>query len=181
MWTWGLFLILAVCSSPYKTGAQVSREYQLKAVFLYHFAQFTEWPTNAFAESNSPIVIGILGDDPFDRTLDDIIRGEKVQGRALEVRRYQRAEEIQTCHILFISESESRRLEQHLNSLKGKPVLTVSDVENAAYRGVMVRMITESNKIRLRVNLDSLTASNLVLSSKLLRAAEVVTQNQGRP
>src|SRR6185503_17538622 len=119
--------------------------------------------------------------DPFGTVLEDTVRGEKVQGRRLMVERYQRAEEIRTCHILFISQSEDSRLEQHLDILRGRPVLTVSDIENSAFRGTMVRMINEHNKIRLRINLDALNASGLVLSSKLLRAAEVIPERPKSP
>jgi hypothetical protein len=175
----GLTVLFALSLCCFRARAEIPREYQLKAVFLYNFARFTEWPTNTFVATNSPIVIGILGADPFGSFLDETVRGEVVQGRRLVVERYQRAEEIQSCHILFISQSESPRLEQHLNLFRGRPVLTVSDIDNAAIRGVIVRLITESNKIRLRVNLDSLNASKLVLSSKLLRAAEIVSQNGG--
>ena len=152
---------------------QDSREYQIKAVFLYNFAQFTEWPTNAFESSNAPIVIGIVGSDPFGSVLDDTVRGESVRGRKLVVERYQRMEEIKSCHVLFISQSEDQRLESILERVKDKPILTVSDIEGSAYRGVMIRFITEE-KIRLRVNLDAVENARLTLSSKLLRVAEIV-------
>jgi hypothetical protein len=169
-----LALLALLCLGLVSGYCQTSREYQLKAVFLYNFAQFTDWPTNAFASTNSPIVIGVLGADPFGSALEDTVRGEIVHGRRLVVEHYRRADEIRTCHILFISQSETRTLEQQLDILKGKPVLTVSDIEQSAFRGAMIRLVTEKNKIRLRVNLDAVKASNLVISSKLLRAAEIV-------
>src|SRR5262245_36573345 len=82
-------------------------EYQLKAVFLFNFAQFVEWPSAAFPEAQTPLVIGILGEDPFGAYLDETVRGETVNNRSLIVRRYRRVEEIETCHILFISRSEA--------------------------------------------------------------------------
>lgn len=161
----------------FSAAAEPFREYQVKAVFLYNFAQFTEWPTNAFANTNSPIVIGILGTDPFGSALDEAVRNETIRGRRLVVEHYRRAEEIQTCHILFISQSEARRLDQDMSSLRGRPILTVSDIDSAALRGVMIRLITENNKIRLRINLDAVNTSRLVISSKLLRAAETIYQS----
>jgi hypothetical protein len=82
-----------------------SREYQIKAVFLFNFAQFVEWPPAAFRDSNSPLVIGVLGDNPFGTYLDETVRDEKVGNRPLEVQRYQRVDEIKTCHVLFIGPS----------------------------------------------------------------------------
>jgi hypothetical protein len=150
-------------------------EYQVKAVFLFNFAQFVEWPTNTFPETRTPLVIGVLGQDPFGGYLDEIVRGERVNNRPLTVQRYSRVEDIKICHVLFISRSEEDRLEQILASLKYRKILTVSDDEGAARRGVMIRFVTEQRKIRLRVNLEAAKAANLTISSKLLRLAEIVT------
>ena len=153
----------------------VSHEYPLKAVFLLNFAQFTDWPTNAFGQPDSPLVIGVLGDDPFGALLDDAVRGETVNGRKFVVERYRRVEDMKACHILFISQSEIKRLDKIVENLKGKPILTVSEIDGSAYRGVCVRFITENNKIHLRINTDALQEAQLTMSSKLLRVAELVT------
>jgi hypothetical protein len=150
-------------------------EYQVKAVFLFNFAQFVEWPTNAFPDAQTPLVIGVLGDDPFGTYLDETVRGERVNNRKLVVQRFRRVEEIQICHVLFISQSEAERLEQILNGLKGRNILTVSDTDSFTRRGGMIRFSTEKNKIRLRINLEAAKAARLTISSKLLRPAEIVT------
>jgi hypothetical protein len=149
-------------------------EYQVKAVFLFNFAQFVDWPTNALPEPQTPLIIGVLGEDPFGAYLDEIVRGEKVNGRPLVVQRYHRVEEVKTCHILFISRSETERLEPILGSLRGRSVLTVGDAIGFAQRGGMIRFMTEKNKIHLRINLEAAKAASLTISSKLLRPAEIV-------
>jgi len=148
-------------------------EYQVKAVFLFNFAQFVHWPSQAFPEAQTPLIIGILGEDPFGTYLDETVRGEKASNRPLAVQRYRRTGEIKTCHVLFISRSETARLEQLLASLKGRNILTVSDVDDFARRGGMVGFITEKSKIRMRINLEAAKAANLTISSKLLRVAEI--------
>ena len=164
--------LFVVCASAAR--AETSREYSIKAGCLLNFARFTEWPAEAFADKASPIVIGILGTDPFGKVLDEIVRDESVRGRRLVVKRYERVEEIETCHILYLGQSEGDRLEATLAALKEKPVLTVSDIEGAAVRGVMIRLVNEQNRIRFRINLDSAKAARVTLSSKLLRAADIV-------
>jgi hypothetical protein len=144
-------------------------EYQVKAVFLFSFAQFVEWPPTAFPERQTPLVIGVLGQDPFGAYLDETVRGEIVNNRPLTVRRYRRVEEIQTCHVLFISRSEAGRLDQILANLKYRKILTVADVESAARSGVIIQFVTQQNKIRLRINSQAAKAANLIISSKLLR------------
>ncbi len=150
-------------------------EYQLKAVFLFNFAQFVEWPPQAFPSAQTPLVIGVLGRDPFGAYLDETVRGETVNGRSLVVQRYSRVEDINICHILFISRLEEDRLENVLARLRGRNILTVTDAEGFAPTGVMIRLVTVENKIRLRINLEATQAANLRISSKLLRTAEIVT------
>ena len=165
-----VFLLL----SGLKLSAQTptSPEYQVKAVFLFNFAQFVDWPQKAFPEAQTPLVIGVLGEDPFGTYLDETVRGEKVKDRPLVVQRYRRVGEIKTCHVLFISRAETDRLEQILASVKGRNILTVGDAEDFALRGGMIQLVTEKNKIRMRINLEAVKAAGLTISSKLLRVAE---------
>jgi hypothetical protein len=149
-------------------------EYQLKAVFLFNFSQFVDWPAAAFADSRAPLVIGILGGDPFGETLDAIVHGETVSGRPLVVRRFATVEQVDVCHILFISASHRDRLERVLGSLEDRSILTVGDFEGFALRGGMIRFMTVGKKIRLRINLGAAQRANLTISSKLLRPAEIV-------
>jgi hypothetical protein len=160
--------------SGLKLSAQTptSPEYQVKAVFLFNFAQFVDWPPKAFPETQTPLVIGVLGEDPFGTYLDETVRGEKVKDRPLVVQRYRRVGEVKTCHVLFISRSETDRLEQIFANVKGRYILTVGDAEDFALRGGMIQLVTEKNKIRMRINLEAVKAAGLTISSKLLRVAE---------
>jgi uncharacterized protein DUF4154 len=166
-------LILAITPEA-PAEMKPSAEYQLKAVFLFNFAQFVEWPPDAFPETNTPFVIGVLGEDPFGSYLDETVRGEKANNRALIVQRYRHVHEVKGCHILFISRSETDRLDQILAALHGQKILTVGDSDGFAGRGGMIRFVTERNKIRLKINLETARAAGLTISSKLLRPAEIV-------
>ena len=149
-------------------------EYQVKAVFLYNFAQFVEWPPHAFAEGNAPLIIGILGSDPFGNYIDEIIKGENVNGHPLIVKRCQTIDEIKTCHILFIGSNEKDRVKLICEKLKSRNILTVGDVPNFAKQGGMVRFFIEDNKTKIRINLEAAKKEDLSISSKLLRLAEIV-------
>ena len=81
-------------------------EHRVKAVFLFNFSKFVEWPPSAFAAADAPFVIGVFGRDPFGSDLDDVARGETVNGRPLLVRRVQTAQDAAACQILFIPQSE---------------------------------------------------------------------------
>jgi hypothetical protein len=153
---------------------QISREYQIKAVFLFNFTQFVEWPPDAFRDNATPLVIGVLGEDPFGAFLDETVRGETAQGRRLVVERYADIHKIGTCHVLFISRSEAERVRAILDRVKHRRTLTVSDIEGFASEGGVIAFVPVAGKLRLRVNLDVAHAAGLTLSSRLLRPAQIV-------
>jgi hypothetical protein len=167
-------LPLAFCCAGLLAQPQTMREYQIKAGLLFKFTQFTEWPSNALESESSPLVIGVLGTDPFDGFLDETVRDELIRGRPVVVQRYQKVEEIKTCHILYIADSEAARLEHDQEVLKGRPVLTVSDAEGAIRSGMVVHLFIERNKPRLQINVEAARAAGLTISTKLLRVAEIV-------
>ena len=145
--------------------------HHVKAAFLFNFAQFTEWPPEAFSEKDSPLVIGILGPNPFGDFLAETVRNEVAHGRRITIEHYSKVAEIKTCHILYIGQSEASRLDRVRDTVKDKPVLTVTDVQGAAARGIVVEFITAQNRIRFRINQEAAKAGKLNLSSKLLRVA----------
>ena len=170
------FLALFAISLPLFSHAQsISPEYKLKAVFLFNFVQFVEWPAEAFSDEKSPIIIGVLGPDPFGKTLDETVQDEIVRNRTIKVRRYKTVKEVGECHVLFINLPEVSKMDAALASLKGRSILTVSDAEAFALKhGGMIRLYTEKNKIRLRINLEAAKTEHLLISSKLLQLAEIV-------
>jgi hypothetical protein len=152
---------------------------QVEAVFLFYFTQFVVWPPAAFAGEHSPIVIGVLGNDPFDGSLDQAVAGERVNGRPIVVRRLQRIGDAADCHILYISASEAARLPQILSALKGRNVLTVSDLAHFAQTGGIIRFVLNDQHVRLRINARAARAAGLTLSSKLLSAAAPAEPGEG--
>jgi YfiR/HmsC-like len=165
-----LLLLLALCAL--QGAAAPVAEYQLKAVFLFNFAHFVEWPAAALPGGNAPFVIGVLGKDPFGSSLDEVVRGESVGGHPLAIERYADVEHLNGCQILFISATELTHLDRIVAALKGRSVLTVT--EGPAPRGVVIDLLKEDSRIRLRIDLEAARASNLTISSKLLRPAQVI-------
>jgi hypothetical protein len=149
-------------------------EYQLKATFLFQFTQFVSWPDEAFAADAAPLIIGVVGEDPFGGYLDDVVRNESVDGHPLIVERFSRIEHIRDCHVLFVSKTEATHMEDVVAALKGRNVLTVGDSKDFADRGGMIQFVTQDNRTRLRINLEAAKASRLTISSKLLRPASVI-------
>jgi hypothetical protein len=160
-------------------GAEAPTEYQVKAVFVYNFSRFVEWPPQGFTAPTAPFIIGILGNDPFGLRLDEAVHGEQIDQHPLLVRRFRSIGEIGDCQILYIDRSESSQLQQILAALDHRSTLTVSELDGSSERGVMIQFTTDNNRIRLRINVDSARAAGLTISSKLLRPAEIVGTRSG--
>jgi hypothetical protein len=154
--------------------AAAPSEYQVKAVFLFNFGKFVEWPDETFDTPQAPFVICVLGEDPFGQTLDDVVRGESVDSRSLVVRRSQDANDIAGCNILFVGRRDEPLLADALAAARGRNILTVTDIEGAERRGAVIVLYNDDNRIRMRINLAAARANHLVISSKLLRPAEVI-------
>ena len=153
-------------------------ERDVKAVFLFNFVQFVDWPSTAFSSPDAPLVIGVLGDDPFGPLLDQVVEGEVLKGRALSVVRFRRVEDIKVCHVLFVSASEAVRYEHILTVLRAQPTLTVGDTASFTAHG-MIRFLTDQNRVRFEVNMDAVRAAGLIISSNLLRSARIIGAPKG--
>jgi hypothetical protein len=173
-------LLPAVGSGAAQRPRVVTQEYDLKAVFLFNFTQFVEWPAESFAGPGTPIVIGVLGEDPFGASLDEIVAGEAIHDHPLVVRRYHSVDQADSCQILFISLSESGRLEQILKTLGHRSILTVGETKDFADHSGMIEFELVQRRVRLRINLAATNAARLVISSKLLRQAKIVGSSGGQ-
>jgi hypothetical protein len=172
------FLAFALLvSSLVITGQSPSREYQLKAAVLFNFTQFVEWPATALPTGADPWIIGVLGENPFGTYLEELVSGEKMNGHGVIINYYKRADEIRNCQILFVYPGDRKKQEEVIAGLKNRSILTVSDDPAFPASGGMIRLFTRDNKIRMEVNLEASKAANLVISSKLLRLAEIFTSN----
>lgn len=170
-----LVLILATaCPSL----AQRPSEYQVKAAFLYNFTNFVEWPASTLPDSAMPLTIGILGDDPFAAAFAPF-NNKLNRGRMLHIVRSTRLQELPFCHILFIAKSENKHLPQILEYFKDRHVLTVSETPDFVSSGGMINFVLIDKKVRFEINVDAAERAGLKLSSKLLKLAILVTDNQG--
>jgi hypothetical protein len=155
-------------------------EYQVKAVFLFNFSQFVEWPAQSLGSAATPFSICIVGEDRFGMELDAAVRGENVQGHPFVVKRFAHPAAIESsCHIVFIDNSEASQLDSITGALGGHAVLTVTDIEHSAERGAIIQFTNDRNRLRLRINVAAAKSAGLTISSKLLRPAEIIGEGRG--
>lgn len=155
--------------------AEPNKEYQIKAAFIFNFAQFVQWPDQAFSSSDSPFYIGILGDDPFGSLLEKTIQGESIDQHKLVVRRSQSFEDLKNCQLLFISKSEEDHLSEILSKVDTRPVLTVSEMSRFCQNGGAIGFYLQGNKVRFEINPRAAQRGGLKISSQLLSLGKIVT------
>lgn len=178
-------LLLAIWGCAMVAGsipahANSTSEYAVKAAFLFHFAQFVEWPAGAFKGANSPLTYCTFGADPFRGSLDESLRGKTIGERGIRVQHLKQAEGIQDCQVLFIGGAESKRAAAGvLANVKGSAILTVGESQDFAEDGGMIEFCLEGNKIRFNINLATVSAAKLKMSARLLTLAKTVIGTQG--
>lgn len=150
-------------------------EYQVKAAFLYHFTKYVEWPPESLASAGSDLVLGVLGADPFQGAVQEVIRERRVEGRPLSWKRFEEPPRPGECHVLFIGSSDAARLKKALGKLKTMPILTVGESEDFGRAGGVAWFRMEGNKVRFVINIDAARHAGLKISSRLLGVATVVT------
>lgn len=163
-----------LCTPLLQSQTSPLPEYKIKAVFLFNFTQFVEWPDDAFNGNNDPFIIGILGTDPFGSYIDQAVAGEKVGTHPVTVVRYHTVNEINNCRLLFINITDDDNLRSVLSSLNNRAVLTVSDMKDFAPSGGIIGFITQNNKLRLQINITAAKAEGLNISSKLLSVSTIL-------
>ena len=163
-----LFLSATRAQSP-TAGA-----YQVKAAFLFNFAKFVEWPPSSFSDASAPLRICVFGRDPFGEELRNITKEKTVNGHKLEVNQVLDLQVARTCHILFIASSETARLKQIFEGLRGTDALTVGDTKGFVEQGGMINFVLENSRVQFEVNRKAAEQGGLKISSKLLSVAKLV-------
>ena len=168
----GLVGIMLTASLPAQKLKPTENE--LKAVYLFNFARFTQWPPAVGTQKNGSFFICILGQDPFGASLEAVIVGETIGGNPVAAKRISKSQDALSCQVLYISSSEARQLKDVLSVLGKASVLTVSDMPEFSSRGGMIQFVSDSKKIRFEVNLAKARTADLTLSSELLKVAVTV-------
>ena len=163
--------LLGIVVIPAALG-QVSDEYGLKAAFLYKLTKFVEWPAQSF-QPGDPLVICVLGKNPFGSALKEAVQGKTAQDRPLAVEAIEGAGKVCACHVLFVSSSERKHLPSIMAATAAKDILTVGDTDSFIAGGGAVNLRLEEGKIRIEINPGAAETHHLKISSKLLSLAEI--------
>jgi hypothetical protein len=176
-------LVLTIASFLFTNlafGQEAAGEYQVKAAFLPNFARYVEWPEASLPAAGAPLVIAIVGDDPFGGSLELFLRGVVANGHPIILRHYRWSDSLAGCHLVFISTSEASHVPAVLRGLSGASVLTVSDIDRFSLSGGMIELRMVGNRVRFDVNRAAADEAHLKISSKLLAVARAVITSEPR-
>jgi len=161
-------------SPPETNSPEATLEYQVKAAFLYNFTRYVKWPKEAFDDERSPIVVAVLGSDPFGITLDKVFAGKTASGRRIQVTRFASTAKLEKCHLLFVPRDETESLPLLAKHLAGAPVLIVGESKDFAVEGGEINFYIDKKKVHFEINKMAAERAKLEISSQLLKLARIV-------
>lgn len=166
-------LFVMVTGGTSDAAEPIAKEYKLKAAFIYNFAKFVEWPASSFPNAGSPIVIGVLGGNPFGEELSNTVKGRRIHGRAIEIRNVRTAAEAGGAQILFVSAGGEKNFSA-LSNAPGAGVLSVGESAMFTRQGGIINFLLEGNRLRFEINMAAANRSGLKVSAQLQKLASAI-------
>lgn len=172
-----------LCAVPAQTMASErfeSREYPLKAAFVYNFIKFTRWPDEGLLSDNSPLLLAIAGPNYFGDALLPLEK-ESVAGRPITLTYCSDFDcpNAVNCQVVFITFQKNEQFSHVLDDVAGRPVLTISDAPGFARQGGCIELVKQQDKIRFIINRGAIEKQGLKLSYKVYSMALEVIEDEG--
>ncbi len=152
---------------------EATAEYKVNPDFIYNFAQFVDWPDKAVTSGDAPFEVAVVGKDPFDGILEQVVAGKRIGSRRVVVQHFDSADQIGPCQILFVPTTEDDSLGRIIQKVQKNAVLTIGESDDFASTGGCFRFFTEDDKMRFEVNQEAAEGAGLRVSSKLLKLARI--------
>lgn len=168
----GFVLLCLICTASLAWGedSSISKEYQLKAALIYSFTKYIDWPPSRFASPDSPLVIGVIGQNPFGDELEKIVEGRRVNGRGFIVKPIYSSKEIASVHVLFVPAGEEPRVVgDSMDLIQAPGVLTVGETEQFTVLGGIITFVTAGDKVHFEVNRESANRGGVSIGQQLLK------------
>ncbi len=148
-------------------------EYKIKATYLLNFIKYIEWPEQSHPISQGSFIIAILGDDRFGEATN-FFTDKTINGRSVVIRKFKNVDELENCHILFVSSSERKNEKRIIKLVRGKGILTIGESDTFIKRGGIIEFLLSRAKVNFRINLSIAKKEGFIFSSKLLRIAKEI-------
>lgn len=157
---------------------QAVLEADVKATFLHRFGSFADWPPTAFVSPTAPLVICVAGAPAFASAVQRAAGADLIGGRQVSVRTLGAVTRNSGCHVLFAGGGSGQSVSDALNTVRGEPVLTVTDAANGGTRGA-IHFVLVSERVRFHIDRGAAEENHITLSSRLLDIALSVRRRGG--
>ncbi|STQ89794.1 YfiR family protein [Iodobacter fluviatilis] len=157
-----LMLLFSLLSARVWAAAD---EIELKANFIFRFAQFTTWPP----PPNKEILLCVLGARGIYDELDKF-KDRRINGNPVKVVKVSSVKSATDCNVLFIGAQERINLAVVLPL----PILVIGENAEAFEEKAMIVLVTEPNRISFKINRSQANQVGLVMSAQLLKLAKEV-------
>ena len=174
-----IFLIfLLILSNTYITSQ--TKQNTVKAVFLERFTRFIEWPQNdTFQDIAIPFMIGVVGDEDFFTLLESMYSKIKIKNKPVQIMYIHELDDIGKCNLVYIADIDKFSLNNILNQVADQAILTISNHDGYAEKGVLINFYIQDQRIRFEINENALKKSGLYMSHLLLKEAKIVQPTRG--
>jgi len=149
-------------------------EAQVKAAYIYRFAELIDWPPEAFGGSAAPLTIGVVEADPVAAELNQLRQTRQIKGRAVQVRTLRAGEAASGVQVLYVGAQEGTRLKRQLEAAPSQGVLCITDGEGTLGAGSAISFVQVDNRIRFDVSVAHAERSGLKISARLLAVAHKI-------
>ncbi len=166
-------LIAATCAAPASARAEINREQQVKAAYLYNFARFATWPAAKFSSDTQPIRFCVLEGEPLEPAIREALADKSVNLHPAQVVTLRQVELMRDCHVAYFGREAESRIAAGLQSLAGSAVLTVHESAGPHTVGI-IRLFVADARLRFEVNVAAAEREHVVLSAHLLNVAKAV-------
>lgn len=149
-----------------------SKEYMLKAVFFEKFARFSKWPENTKMDTFS---IKIIGKSPFEGALDTLYKTHKIKNKPVSIKYISSVDQINNCHLLFVTKSASDKINSILKQTESKPILTIGEKSYSQNKSSIINFYTtKEGTVHFEISYKQLKQCGIKMDPMLLDFAKIV-------
>lgn len=171
-------IAFGICGTRMKAEETIPHEYNVKAAYLFNFAKFIDWPTNAFPTPDSPFVIGVLENGEAMGELSAVLTGKQINGRPVKLIPIPPEKIPKDLQILFVTRAAEKSPDELQKAMRGTSTLLVGETDQFSEKGGMVGFVREKDAVRFTLNLERTVQAGLKVSARLSSVAKVVSCNK---
>ncbi len=152
--------------------AAPTEQQSVQALLTLNLARFTQWPSTLTQQSKQSFKLCVIGDNVVQQSFVNL-GFQRINKKPLKLINKSRLRHFDQCHALYINGLNKNTLTQLLLELKNQPILTLGENIDFLKSGGMVALTKVDDKITLNINLQNVKNAKLIISSRILKLAQI--------